>query len=196
MGFVPVAGRCAGLVIGDAGGDGTTGTGAQDNTGERHYQATCNQMSILLSTPTPDDPALTRGAGLEATGIFLDYSTQAAPLDFQFSINSAKYPQNQMGVGECYAMTCHSNNVSTLPNCKSIQEYMGNKFIISVPLNLPTYKFHKPAVTGVSTLGSNSFFEVSSIGNGNDATNFDSIVFVHTTSLLKVGSGKQLEVIL
>ena len=196
LGFVPVAGRCAGTIIADCGGDGTTGANAQNNTGERHYQATCNQMSIPLSTPTPDDPTGTRAAGLDASGVFLDYSTQADPLDFQFSINSAKYPQYQMGVGECYAMTCHANNVSTLPNCKSVQEYMGNKFIVAVPLNLPTYKYDKPAVTGLSTLGSNSFFEVQSIGTGNDATNFDSIVFVHTTSLLKVGSGKQLEIIL
>ena len=42
MGFIPVAGRCAGTIIADCGGDGTTGANAQNNTGERHYQATCN----------------------------------------------------------------------------------------------------------------------------------------------------------
>ncbi len=197
LGLVPVNGRCAGLATADGGTNGTTGGGELAKTGQRHYQAPCNVFQIPLSAPTPDDPTGTRADGLTATGEFMSYGEeQAASLDFNFSINSARYPQYDMGVGECLNMSLHANNVKKLPNCESLGEFMGNKFHVAIPLCLPENSYDKPTVSGLSTLGSNSFFEVKSVGAGNDATNFESIVLVQTSSLLRIGAGKQLEVVL
>jgi hypothetical protein len=73
---------------------------------------------------------------------------------------------------------------------------MGNKFHCAIPLCLPENPYDKPTVSGLSTLGSNSFFEIKSVGTGNDSTNFESIVFVQTSTLLRVGAGRQIEVVL
>lgn len=195
LGLVPVVNRCAGLLVADGGGNGSTGMGADAKNGERHYQAPCNVFQIPLSTPLPDNQT-TRAAGLVASGVFMDYSTQTAECDFQFSINSANYPQYAMGVGEVLNMSLHANNVKKLPNCESIGEFMGNKFHCAIPLNLPEQPFDKPTVSGLSTLGSNAFFEVKAIGSGNNTSLYESIVLVETSTLLRVGAGKQLEVVL
>lgn len=196
LGLVPVVNRCAGLVTADGGGNGFTGAGALAKTGQRHYQAPCNVFQIPLTVPTPDDPGGTRAAGLVASGDFMDYGTQSADLDFAFSINSANYPQYGMGVGEVLNMSLHANNVKKLPNCESIGEFMGNKFHCAIPLNLPEEKYDKPMISGISTLGSNAFFEVKSSGGGDSNTLFESIVLVETSTLLRIGAGKQLEVVL
>ena len=200
LGLVPVNGRCAGLALADGGTNGTTGGGELAVTGQRHYQAPCNVFQIPLAAPAPDStPASTtsRAAGLIASGEFMSYgANQAASLDFNFSINSARYPQYDMGVGECLNMSLHANNVKKLPNCESLGEFMGNKFHCAIPLCLPENPYDKPTVSGLSTLGSNSFFEIKSVGTGNDSTNFESIVFVQTSTLLRVGAGRQIEVVL
>ncbi len=195
LGLVPVVNRCAGLLVADGGGNGYTGMGAAATLGERHYQAPCNVFQIPLSTPTPDNQT-NRADGLTSSGVFMDYSTQTAECDFQFSINSANYPQYAMGVGECLNMSLHANNVKKLPNCESIGEYMGNKFHVAIPLNLPEQPFDKPTCSGLSTLGSNSFFEIKSVGSGNNTSLYESIVLVETSTLLRVGAGKQIEVVL
>ena len=193
-GGVPLAGRCCGAALADAGCDGRVGGGVVVGGGERLYQGHVQQFrypNLLPVTSTTTTPA----AGLVATGLYANFSTSTAPLDFQFQVNSSNYPQYSMSVADCLQMTLDANNIDELHDTPTLQEYLNNKFIVSVGFNLPHKVGDVPCLSGLNTTGQNAYFGLQSVGTGNDTGNYENIILAETDTLMRVGAMRQIEII-
>ena len=132
---------------------------------------------------------------ISATGTFVDYSETTDPCDLVWSINSAQYPQFAMTPAEVYEQTLRANDIDDLPDCKSMQEFLANKFICAVKLDLPKMKYEKPCVSGLSTTGQNAYFSCKSIGQGSDLNSYENTILAETSVLWRIGANKQMEII-
>ena len=194
-GGVPLAGRCCGAIVADAGCDGRFGGGLVVGGGERHYQGHVQQFrypNLLPLASTTTTPAV----GLVATGEFYaNFATSVAPLDFQFQVNSSNYPQYSMGVADCLQMTLDANNIDELHDTPTLQEYLNNKFIVSAGFNLPHKVGDVPCLSGLNTTGQNAYFGLASVGTGNDTGNYENIILAETDTIMRVGAMRQIEII-
>ena len=211
-GAVPIAGRCVGIDVTQVGGYGYTGAaavapmtlttaggsaiGEQSAIGERRYQAPCqrlqwpNKVPLYAPTGTTDI-----AVGTTATGVFADYSNTTHAADFNWTINSANYPQFNMQPAEVLQQTLRANDIDELPDCKSMQEFLANKFICAVKLDLPKMKYEKPCVSGLSTTGQNAYFGVRGSSQGQDHDNYENTILAETSVLWRIGANKQMEII-
>jgi len=190
----PLAGRCAGINNLALGCDGRDGAGTINEAGARHYQGSVQQFrypNLLPKTDTPTTPAL----GLILPVPYADFQTSTAPLDFQFQVNSSQYPQYNMGVADCLQMTLDANNINELHDTPSMQEYLNNKFIVAVGFNLPHKEGDIPCLSGLNTTGQNAFFGLSSVGTGNDSSDYENIILAETDTIMRVGAMRQIEII-
>ena len=89
-------------------------------------------------------------------------------------------------------LTKWANNVDELAVDSAI-EYLHNKFCISYPFNLPHNKWEKPCISGLDTRSANSYLEI--IGTNSATTGYDCLVLVETSSILRVGAGKAIELL-
>ena len=188
---VPIAGRCVGVAPVCGGGNGKEGVGSVDQAGERHYQAPCQRLLWPNKLPLGTDSSDL----ISATGTFMDYSETEDPCDLVWSINSAQYPQFAMTPAEVYEQTLRANDIDDLPDCKSMQEFLANKFICAVKLDLPKMKYEKPCVSGLSTTGQNAYFSCKSIGQGSDLNSYENTILAETSVLWRIGANKQMEII-
>ena len=188
---VPIAGRCVGVTAVCGGGNGKEGVGSVDKAGERHYQAPCQRLMWPNLKPLGTD----NSDLISATGTFVDYSETTDPCDLVWSINSAQYPQFAMTPAEVYEQTLRANDIDDLPDCKSMQGFLANKFICAVKLDLPKMKYEKPCVSGLSTTGQNAYFSCKSIGQGSDLNSYENTILAETSVLWRIGANKQMEII-
>lgn len=195
-GGVPLAGRCAGAAVADAGCDGAFGGGIVVGGGERNYQGAVQQFRYPNVAPAPDTATTaTRADGLVATGVYADFQLAVLPLDFQFQVNSSNYPQYSMGVADCLQMTLDANNIDELHDTPTLQEYLNNKFIVSAGFNLPHKVGDVPCLSGLNTTGQNAYFGLQSVGTGNDPSNYENIILAETDTIMRVGAMRQIEII-
>jgi len=206
-GAVPIAGRCVGLNVDQVGGYGYTGAAGvstfafdkgdatstcteQAAVGERRYQAPCQRLQWPNSLPV-----FNSAVGTTAAGIFANYGTTTAAADFNWTINSANYPQFNMQPAEVLQQTLRANDIDEMPDCKSMQEFLANKFICAVKLDLPKMKFEKPCVSGLSTTGQNAYFGIRGSSQGQDLNNYENTILAETSVLWRIGANKQMEII-
>ena len=193
QGFIPLAGY-AGLALTEAtmnqvGG----GANATTKQGIARYQGAFQQFSLPTKTPAHDEDKGKSTSGNDA----MDYGNDdiLTPVTLQYAIQSALVPQYPCDQAEMMNLTCWANNIDSLPDCKSHAEYFYNKCIFAFPLNLPAEAHDRCSISGLSTVGSNAFIEVKGAGGNLDTTNYDCITFATTTSILRIGSGKAVELI-
>ena len=213
-GAVPIAGRCVGKTVDLVGGYGYTGAAAiipflftqgtggvsscveQSAVGERRYQAPCQRLQWPNKVPSYAPTGTTDIAvGTTATGVFADYSGTTEAADFNWTINSANYPQFNMSPAEVLQQTLRANDIDEMPDCKSMQEFLANKFICAVKLDLPKMKYEKPCVSGLSTTGQNAYFGIRGTSTGQDHGNYENTILAETSVLWRIGANKQMEII-
>ena len=112
-----------------------------------------------------------------------------------WTINSANYPQFNMQPAEVLQQTLRANDIDEMPDCKSMQEFLANKFICAVKLDLPKMKYEKPCVSGLSTTGQNAYFGVRGTSTGQDHDNYENTILAETSVLWRIGANKQMEII-
>ncbi len=192
-GFIPLAGY-AGLALTEAtmnqvGG----GANATTKMGIARYQGAFQQFSLPTLVPEHDEDKGLTASGNDA----MDYGNTGITTDVtvQYAIQSALVPQYPVNQGEMMNLTCWANNINELPDCKSYAEFLYNKCIFAFPLNLPKESGDRCSLSGLSTVGSNAFIEVKAAGGNLDTSNYDCITFATTTSILRIGAGKSIELI-
>ena len=170
------------------------------NGGIARWQQKSQQFMLPTILPDPDaaGSGTVNGAGLDAAGVAaISYSATGVdtPLNLQYSIQSALVPQYPVGQGEMMNLTCWANDIDTLPDCKSYAEFFFNKCIFAFPLDLPSERHDRCAISGLSTIGSNAFITVNGSGANLNTNDFDCITFASTTAILRVGAGKSIELL-
>lgn len=212
-GGIPIAGRCVGVNTAMGGGNGKDGAGFVVSTsdaisestndtaaidtpvcalGERKYQGAINRMTWPNVKPLG---SLETGMATGDLGLFANYNTTTDALDLQWSLNSAQYPQFPMSPADVLVQVNRANDVDKMPDCASFQEFLQNKFVCAVKLDLPKGKYDKPCVSGLSTTSQNAFFGIKSVGSGNDANLFENTILAETDVMWRVGANKQMEII-
>tara|TARA_R110000737_G_scaffold36040_1_gene55306 strand:- start:367 stop:1839 length:1473 start_codon:yes stop_codon:yes gene_type:complete len=170
------------------------------NGGIARWQQKSQQFMLPTILPDPDaaGSGVVNGAGLDSAGVAaISYSATGVdtPLNLQYSIQSALVPQYPVGQGEMMNLTCWANDIETLPDCRSYAEFFFNKCIFAFPLDLPSERHDRCAISGLSTIGSNAFITVNGSGANLNTNDFDCITFASTTAILRVGAGKSIELL-
>jgi len=111
--------------------------------------------------------------------------------DYQYQINNVLYPQykaNQLDAYRALKMCSGKteNEIST------IQQFLTTHFIFPLCLNCDNAVEH---INGFDSRNTNSIMEFNTTGLDSSVA-YDSFVLVETTSTLKVGLGKSLEIVL
>ena len=111
--------------------------------------------------------------------------------DYQYQINNVLYPQFKAGQMDAYRALkmCSDKTENEL---STIHQFLTTHFIFPLRLNCDNQIEH---LNGFDSRNTNSIMEFSTTGL--DSTNdYDSFVLVETTSCLKVGAGKAIEIVL
>ena len=170
------------------------------NSGIARWQQKSQQFMLPTILPDPDAAGTgeVNGAGLDSAGTAaISYSNTGitAPVTLQYSIQSALVPQYPVNQAEMMNLTCWENDIETLPDCKSYAEFFFNKCIFAFPLDLPEENYDRCAISGLSTIGSNAFITVNGAGGNLNTVDFDCLTFATTTSILRIGAGKSIELL-
>ena len=167
---------------------GWLGAGSTAGAGQVQFRGACQTYSAPFETPaynaTTDD------------GDAYNYSVAGATeLRLQFKINSAQVPQYQANQTQWLSLTNWANNVES-SSSKSLCENLFSKYVISYPLELPHEPYEKKTISGLDTRASNTFISLEGTGNVNTAGNFDCLILAEVSSLVRVGAGKSLELLM
>ena len=130
-------------------------------------------------------------------GTALDFgaSDVTEPLKLQYKINSAQVPNFQANQSQWAELTKWANNVDKL-DCESTVEYLFNKFVISYPLELPHNAGEPKTISGLDTRATSTFITLEGTGNVNVASQYDVLILAEVSTLVRVGAGKSLEVLM
>ena len=171
------------------------------NGGIARWQQKSQQFMLPTVLPDPDaaGTGVVNGAGLDSAGTAaISYSQSGinTPITMQYSIQSALVPQYPVDQADLMALCCWANDIDTLPDCRSYAEFFFNKCIFAYPLSLPeSEKDNRCSISGLSTIGSNAFITVNAAGGNLNVNDFDALTFASTTAVLRVGSGRSIELI-
>jgi len=194
---VPVAGYMTAKANGTKGpGVPSLGTSSvqTDGCGDAAYQGQYQHCSAPFSVPAFNannaGGAMATAADFGVAGV----TNAGGQFRCQYAINSARVPQFQADTTQWYDLSKWANNVVEHDDIKSKVEYLYNKFHTAYPFNLPQEPWGKPACTGIDTRSSNTFVEI--LGSGNvDQANYDVLAMAKISSILRIGSGKSLEIV-
>ena len=178
-GAIPVAGSSKG-----AGGAVFDYIGAGDR-----YESAVNQFKYPAIKPIQHD-----SGSDNVDGTAWDYSAVDNDLQLQWKINSAMLPQYACDANECLEMTKWAWNAETLPS-KSLCQSLYNDFIFAVPLELPHNDWEKKTISGLNSMGTNSYVELIGTGGNLDTSSFEVFVFAECDTILRAGANKSIEVI-
>ena len=130
-------------------------------------------------------------------GTALDYGAAdvTEPLKLQYKINSAQVPNFQANQSQWAELTKWANNVDKL-DCESTVEYLFNKFVISYPLELPHNAWEPKTISGLDTRATSTFITLEGTGNCNVASQYDVLILAEVSTLVRIGAGKSLEVLM
>jgi len=186
-GLVPIVGYAKADHDGDGAVYGIFGSSLLDKTGIAHYQVASQQFCLPTS-----DPA--HNASNEDTNLGLYDGT--TPCNLQFKIQSAQVPQYFAGVDQQAELTKLAYNVEKFGKAEIMPQYLNNYYCFSVPLSLPESPYDKKVISGLSTQGTNAFLELTSNGGNVDTNgNYDVLIFATCDQILRVGEGKQIELL-
>lgn len=118
----------------------------------------------------------------------------------QFNINGNYYPDFRASVGQCFTLTQSSYNQlqdvlgGIHPNCDSFSSWRDKFFVLSCKFCHNDDEF----MSGIDTRGNSSIgaFESQSISGAAGSANLTAMVFIECSSMIRVGAGRQLELIL
>jgi hypothetical protein len=176
-GAIPVAGSSKG------------GSGAVFDyigAGDR-YESAVNQFKYPAATPA-------QSVANNIDGTAWDYSAVDNDLALQWKINSAMLPQYACDANESLEMTKWAWNKETLPS-KSLCQSLYNDFIFAVPLELPHNQWEKKTISGLNSMGTNSYVELIGTGGNLSTSAFEVFVFAECDTILRAGANKAIEVI-
>jgi hypothetical protein len=167
---------------------GWLGGGNLNKAGQAEFRGRCQTYSAPFETPAFN--ATTND------GDAYNYSVAGATeLRLQFKINSAQVPQYQANQTQWLSLTNWANNVES-SSSQSLCENLFNKYVISYPLELPHEAYEKKTISGLDTRASNTFISLEGTGNVDTAGNFDCLILAEVSSLVRVGAGKSLELLM
>lgn len=175
-GAVPVAGSSK----------GSTGA-VYDYVDVDRYEARCNQFKYPAKTPDQTEAKNVSGASW-------NYNLANDDLALQWKINSAMLPQYACDANECLEMTKWAYNKETLPS-KSLCQSLFNDFVFAVPLELPHNEWEKKTISGLNSMGTNSYVELVGTGGNLETAKFDVFVIAECDTILRAGANKAIEVI-
>ena len=110
---------------------------------------------------------------------------------YQLQLNGAYYPQFAATAEEMYTISKHSTLGQYVEQNKSLQQYKNNYFVNCARLNMPESEFSR-TISGLDTrsVSLNGYLNTSNVTGDPNI-----VIFCECTSTLRVGSGRQLEVI-
>ena len=110
---------------------------------------------------------------------------------YQLQLNGAYYPQFSATAEEMYSISKHSMLGSYKESNKSLQQYKNNYFVMCSRLNMPESEFSR-TLSGLDTrsVSLNGYFNTFNTSGSSNV-----VIFCETTSTLRVGAGRMLEVI-
>ena len=157
--------------------------------GDSRYRGRCQHFSAPTANPGNADSV--------EDGTALNYGAAdvSEPLKLQYKINSAQVPNFQANQSQWAELTKWANNVDAL-DCKSTVEYLFNKFVVSYPLELPHNAWERKAITGLDTRSTSTFITLEGTGNVNVSSQYDVLILAEVSTLVRVGAGKSLEVLM
>lgn len=151
------------------------------------YESAVNQFKYPAATPAQSEANNVSGAAW-------NYNSVDNDLQLVWRINSARLPQYDCDANECLEMTKWAWNAETLPS-KSLCQSLYNDFIFAVPLELPHNQWEKKTISGLNSMGTNSYIELCGTGSNLDTSNYEVFVFAECDTILRAGANKAIEVI-
>lgn len=186
-GLVPIVGHAKADHDGDGAVYGIFGSSLLDKAGTAKYQVKSQQFCLPTADPAHNDSNETTALGL------YDATT---PCNLQFKIQSAQVPQYFAGVDQQSELTKLAYNVEKFGKAEIMPQYLANYHAFAIPLSLPESPYDKKTISGLSTQGTNAFLELTSNGaNVDTAGNYDVLIFATCDQILRVGEGKQIELL-
>lgn len=117
------------------------------------------------------------------------------PFTMQLSINGAMVPQYNATPSELLAMTINSLPHPELAKPQTMASYLQNNFVQCVRLNQRGSEDSR-LISGLDTRATNLAAFVKTVGQKIAATSSNCLVYCETTSSLRIGAGRAIEVIL
>ena len=151
------------------------------------YEGRVNQFKYPATAPDQTEVKNVSGASW-------NYNLANGDLALQWKINSAMLPQYGCDANECLEMTKWAYNKETLPS-KSLCQSLFNDFVFAVPLELPHNEWEKKTISGLNSMGTNSYVELVGTGGNLDTNNFEVFVIAECDTILRAGANKAIEVI-
>ncbi len=110
---------------------------------------------------------------------------------YQLQLNGAYYPQFAATAEEMYSISKHSMLGSYKESTKSLQQYKNNYFVMCARLNMPESEFSR-TLSGLDTrsVSLNGYLNTF---NTNGSSNV--VIFCETTSTLRCGAGRMIEIV-
>ena len=111
---------------------------------------------------------------------------------YQLQLNGAYYPQFMATAEEMYALSKNSALGAYNENVKSLQQFKEHYFVMCARLNMPESEFSRN-LSGLDTraVSLNGYFNTMNI---NESANPNVVIFCETSSTLKVGQGRMIEI--
>jgi hypothetical protein len=181
-GAIPIAGS-------SKGGTGGAIFDYLGGAGTDRYESAVNQFKYPAQKPSQADDG-----SENVNGAAWNYTEVDNDLALQWKINSAMLPQYACDANECIEMTKWAWNKETLPS-KSLCQSLYNDFVFAVPLELPHNEWEKKTISGLNSMGTNSYVELVATGGNVDTSNFEVFVFAECDTILRAGANKAIEVI-
>jgi hypothetical protein len=164
------------------------GAGNLAKAGVAKFAGRCQVYSLPTSTPA-HNASTANGTAFNYTAGGVDEAR------LQFKVNSAQVPQYQANQTQWLSITNWANNVES-SSSKSLPESLFNKYVITYPFELPHASYEKKTISGLDTRASNTFISLEGTGNIDTAGNYDCLILAEVSSLVRVGAGKSLELLL
>lgn len=117
------------------------------------------------------------------------------PFTMQLSINGAMVPQYNATPSELLAITINSLPHPELAKPQTMASYLQNNFVQCVRLNQRGSEDSR-LISGLDTRATNLAAFVKTVGQKIAATSSNCLVYCETTSSLRIGAGRAIEVIL
>jgi len=174
--------------------------GVKPAKGLRGYNITYSDA--VDKTTVLDQPAVHGGGGYLNHNLNFTAPVSAINLgslhtlpSISTSINSIRFPSYDMKLGvQSYELLKEAFEVDNTQS-QSLTEYLTNRCQVATKLNLPGSQQLR-AKSGLNLQGSNSTILVEAVGDTSTlVTTGNVMVFLESTCMLKLGSGKQLTVI-
>lgn len=183
---IPIVGGAAADFDGDGAVYGFYGSSYVNNAGIAEYMGASTQFSLPVATPA-------HGASVD-DGTAFNYSATTG-MELQWKIQSALIPNYACDVVAQAELTKHAYNIDEFAKARLPVQYLFNYHAFGIPLCLPETPLDKKTISGLNTMSTNAFIELTSSGANRDVANYDCFILACTDNILRVGEGKAIEVI-